>query len=454
MRTLRARILAVTLLVTGLAVLAFGVPLAVALTRLENQRVVLSLEREASHVIATVPDEALSAEAAGERTPLPHFVTHRGGMLIGIYAASGARLAGAGPATSPLAARATGLGHDVSGTEAGQLVAALSLRADRPSTAAVRVAIAGGDVHEDALAGGLAMLGLGVAILAVAGLGSFLLARRLTRPLERLAGSARLLGDGDFTVRTPASGLPEIDAVAASVDATAARLGALLERERAFSSNASHQLRSPLTALRLNLETGALDGADPQAVAAVVAELDRLEATLDGLLALTRDIEPPRAPFTVPPLLAQLAARWQGPATRAGRALRVHAPEDLPHARGSAASLGHVLDVLVDNALQHGRGLVSVAASSGGGVVKIDVSDEGDGVAGDPEAPFQRRSHLARGHGIGLSLARSLVEADGGRLDLTRTGPRPVFTVLLPAQSQSMTQESEPAPAVGEPVGG
>lgn len=427
--SLRSRILASTLLIAGLAVVGFGVPLGAAITSGEHDRTVLTLEREATHLLATVPDETLRLAAAGQPVHLPVGVLHAPPMSIGVYSAAGRRLYGAGPIRSRLAGVATGLGHQLVGQEDGQLVVALSLRADRPSTAAVRVAVNAGDLTEDSRLGWLAMLGLAVLILSVAGGVASVLARRLTRPLEKLAADARLLGDGDFTIRTPSSDLAEIDAVGTSLAATAARLGSLLQRERAFSSNASHQIRSPLTALRLNLEL--VDS--PAALAAAIAQLDRLEATLDGLLALTRDIEPPQAPFSLAPLVEELAERWAPLASQAGRRLVVGLPAGLPRLRGSAASLSHVLDVLVDNALQHGAGDVTVSARCAGAVVSVDVADAGPGISGDGEALFQRRNERARGHGIGLSLARSLVEADGGRLELRRPGPHPVFTVVLPA---------------------
>jgi signal transduction histidine kinase len=430
--SLRSRILATTLVITALAVVAFGVPLAVALVRIEHDRVVLRLEREASRVLATIPDERLARQDPSLPTPLAPPDPSARSMLIGVYDAAGVRTSGAGPAHSALAAAATTSGREMVGDEAGQLAVAVSLRGDQPSGAAVRVAVQAGDVAEDERLSSLAMLALGVVIMSLAGAAAFLLSRRLTRPLERLAGNAAQLGDGDFTVRTSASGLAEIDAVGASLDATAARLGALLQRERAFSSNASHQIRSPLTALRLNLETGPLVR-DPPALGEVLAQLDRLEATLDDMLALTRDIDPPQAPFRIEPLLAQLRQRWEPALDRLGRRLSLSVEPGLPAVRGSAAGLAHVLDVLVDNALQHGTGTVTLSARSSGGTVNLQVADEGLGIAGDPEAPFQRRSRTARGHGIGLSLARSLVEADGGRLELQRAAPRPVFSVVLPA---------------------
>jgi hypothetical protein len=137
-----------------------------------------------------------------------------------------------------------------------------------------------------------------VAVLA-AGAGAQL-ARRLARPFEALTEAATRLGDGDFSVRAPRSGLEEADAIAVALDGTAERLGRAVERSAAFTADASHQLRTPLTALRLQLESLELTGADASGVAAALAEADRLEATIAELTALTR-LDTPRSPSTSGP---------------------------------------------------------------------------------------------------------------------------------------------------------
>lgn len=432
-RALRRRVLAVTLLVGVVAIAGFGTPLALAVTRMERERVVLRLERTASELLAQVPDEKLVNGPLVLPNPLPHVLAGRE-TLIGVYAAPGRRLSGVGPATSPLARRAAGNASEVSGTENGQVVVVEPLRSDRPGTAVVRVAVADSAVTEEVResAGWIALLALGV--LAVTAIVSVGLARRLARPLEALADRAQKLGDGDFAVRSPAADTAEIDAVGRALDLTADRLRALVERERAFTSNASHQMRTPLTALRTTLETAEYSPgtAVTDVTSKALAEVDRLEVTLEHLLAIARDIDMPSSEVDLRSLLHDAQQRWSDRYRRAGRTLTVSAPDGPTLARASATGLSHVLDVLVDNALRHGAGSVTVTCTRSAGSVAVTVRDEGPGIADPTVDVFRRRHDSAAGHGIGLALARALVEADGGRLELATVGPHPAFTMTLP----------------------
>jgi signal transduction histidine kinase len=247
-----------------------------------------------------------------------------------------------------------------------------------------------------------------------------------------LATALETLGDGDFSVRTERSGVPELDAAAAALDATAERVGDLVLRERTFSSDASHQLSTPVTGLRVTLEGALLTpGTDlREAVEEALGQLDRLQSTVADLLALARDAEPV-GPVDLRDVVGAAAADRRGALAAMGRALRVDVPLDLPAARGSAAAVRQVLGVLLDNAAVHGSGTVTVRAYAAASGLIVEVEDEGAGLR-EPDRAFERRSPAARGHGIGLALARSLAEADGGRLVVRRPGPAPVLALVLP----------------------
>jgi len=295
------------------------------------------------------------------------------------------------------------------------------------------------------------MAALGAVAVAATWLLARRSARRLSAPLESLAGAAQRLGEGDFSIRTAPSGIPEIDAAGSALDVTADRLGDLVSRERAFSSHASHQLRTPLTGLRLTLET-ALDAPPPAQQAALGSALesaDRLERTIDDLLSLARHRPGDRAELPLDALVQDWTSAWSAVLEGRDRRLRVSSAPELPVSRASAGAVRQVVDVLVDNAVVHGGGTVGLVVRDAGATVAIDVSDEGDGPP-DPHEVFRSRQGTAPGHGIGLALARALAEAEGGRLVLSRARP-PVFSLLLPAAGTCAAADSGPAPASRPP---
>jgi signal transduction histidine kinase len=272
------------------------------------------------------------------------------------------------------------------------------------------------------------------AIIGMAALAAALLARRLATPLERLAVSARRLGEGDFSARAAPANIPEVDAAAAALATTAQRLEDLIARERAFTADASHQLRTPLQALRIELEALELRGDASPELRAALAEVDRLQATIETLLSVARDAPRDRPATDLRPLLAQTRERWSGPLAQMARPLRIVERAAAPVALASADVVGEILDVLVSNAVEHGGGPVTITLRDTGDWLAIDVSDEGDGIAPETGDVFARG--VGGGHGIGLALARSLADAEGARLALTRAGPGPVFTLTLAPASR------------------
>jgi signal transduction histidine kinase len=277
--------------------------------------------------------------------------------------------------------------------------------------------------------GTLGALGLAVA----AGLANFQ-ARRLAEPLDDLARAAERLGAGDFSATAPRSGLEEVDIIATALDITAARIAGLVKAEREFSANASHQLRSALTSLRLRLE--GLTAADDPVVAAEAAraleQAERLSDTVAELLRLARTGRADDAQtFDLSGLAAahlrDLAPRF----ALERREAALVAPQPVP-VQAAAGAVGQALDVLLDNALRHGAGPVGVVVESTGDHGQVTVEDQGPGIDADASARlFERRPGASGIHGIGLALARTLVQADGGRLDLVQASPAS-FRITLP----------------------
>ena len=287
-----------------------------------------------------------------------------------------------------------------------------------------------------------AMLAVALIALAAAVLLARRQAARLNQPLEHLAAGAKSLGEGDFSTRTEPSGVPEIDQTAAALNASAARLAELVAREREMSANTSHQLRTPLTALRLTLET-ALD-ADPanlrSAAIDAIGTADHLESTIEELLRLARGSEPAGVvEFEPGELLDDAVQRWGPALADAGRPLLVGVDPLTPAARCSPTAAAQVVHILIENAVRHGRGTVTLNARPAVGAVAVDVLDEG--VVDLSEEIFERGWSDRGGQGIGLALGRDLATSQGGRLLLSPGRPCTVFTLLLPA-----AQDDVPAP--------
>jgi signal transduction histidine kinase len=425
---MRRRILTAIVAVTSLAVVLFGLPLAVAVQHLYHSQALLHLEREATRAATAVP-----ASYATTRDPveLPTTTDH---AQLALYGSDGRLVTGRGPAHLDPPGRAAFGGRVAQATAGGTMVVAVPVASEEQVVAVVRAALPEAAVTRRVQRTWLAMAALAAVAVVIAAVIARWQARRLSRPVDALAVAAARLGEGDFSARAGRSGVPEVDAVAGTLDATAERLGQLLARERAFSADASHQLRTPLAGLRLRLEAAVADPhADrDQVITGALAEVDRLEATVDELLALARDVDPAPDPLDVTAVLDELDRAWRQPLAAAGRPLRIVAEQPLPPVRASTAAVRHIVEVLAANAVRHGAGTVTVHARDIGGGLAIDVSDQGPGIAGEPERIFARRSGSTPGHGIGLALARSLAEAEGGRLLLSYPGPAPVFALLLP----------------------
>ncbi len=411
---------------TAAALVVFAIPLMIAIRSAYVQQSETELEREAARVLAVVPDASIL-----QHNVLPNPSDHD--VKLSVYNTLGRLTDGTGPAVSA-EARATavdGLAETV--REGESLAAFLPVRYDGPAHAVVRASLPSTVVADRYLRAWALMGALALTVLLLAWWVSGRLSRRLSAPLERLAASAESLGQGGFALRVPRSGVLEVDVVGAVLEESGRRLGDRFQRERAFSADASHQLRTPITALRITLESALVD---PAATVDSVSEhalvqVDRLERTVEDLLDLARDLPGPAVPVVVAPVVEGLIERYRGACADNGRELYVEVAAELPLAAFPEAALRQVLDVLVDNALAHGRGRIGVVARASGTGVAVDVNDEGTLPEGDLEQIFLRRSTSARRTGIGLALARSLAEAEGARLMATRMDEGTSFTLLM-----------------------
>ena len=430
---MRRRLILAIVAVAAAAVGLFALPLAVVLRDGYRDQELLRLQRD---TVAAARSIDLGAQAA-DRVELP-----AGPDRLTVYDGAGRRVAGAasaGPAQADAVVRDALRGRrPTTRVRSGTLIVAVPLLTGERVTGVIRAEVSDAVVVRRSHRAWLALAAAAVGVLLLAMLAAVLLARRLAGPLERVAVAARRLGDGDFSVRAPRGGIREVDAVADALDVTAGRLDDLITRERRFSADASHQLRTPLAALRLELETLQLaEGPSPE-IDRAVAQVDRLQRTIDTLLSVARDVPRPDTASELVALLTEVEHRWRGRLAVASRRLTLSVPTGTVPVRGGQGVIAEILDVLLDNAERHGRGTVGIVVRTvDAGWAAVDVSDQGPGFAADVERAFERRSPDADGHGIGLALARSLAHAEGGRLTVSQDGPSPRVTLVLPRVPES-----------------
>jgi signal transduction histidine kinase len=258
-------------------------------------------------------------------------------------------------------------------------------------------------------------------------------AHKLSQPMTELAVRAERLGAGESRIQPLQSGIAEVDRVSDVLARSAQTLTKSLASERDFASDASHQLRTPLTALLMRLEeiavTDDLEVVQEEANIAI-AQVERLTRVVDDLMARTRrGAAEPKATVSLDSVIAALQREWQPAFEQARRSVRVHGERGLVvHAK--PVDLSQVLSTLLENSLAHGRGTVDVHARRSGPSVVVEVSDQGEGVPATIAPHIFERSVTTTGTGLGLALARDLAESNGGRLELIQAQPA-IFAVFL-----------------------
>ncbi|MER6814699.1 ATP-binding protein [Actinomadura nitritigenes] len=407
---MRRRLLLSTLAVAVVAILLLGIPLAYAAHKLIYEEAGQSLDREASAIAGGV------AYTLESRQPVTGAAIAREypGRYIAVTLPGGAAVE-AGPRPRPGARQLTA-------TAAGQGV---RVRMSRPASQ-----LKDQELRLLLFIGSLALLGVAVTV----GL-AMVQARKLTLPLRDLAETADRLGTGNARPRRRRYGIPEVDRVAEVLDRSAVRIADLLAASREFASDASHQLRTPLTALSMRLEE-MIEAADyPDVVreegAAAVAQAERLVAVVEQLLARARhDRTGGAVASPIDDIIRQQVEEWRPIFRRDGRDVRIVGEQGLV-GMTNPEGLSQIVATLLDNSLMHGAGTVTIHTKPGASSVVVEVGDEGAGIPPELEPRiFERSVSGGRGTGLGLYLARSLAVVDGGRLELLQSRPA-VFGVFL-----------------------
>lgn len=451
--TLRTRLILVLGYVTVLAIVALAVPLGLSLRdRVDAE--VRSQARGQAELLAVAATTIMEPADVAKLTPLVRaaaetvhgrvIVVDADGLLL---SDSGGRARGTSYAARPEIAqalrrrtpqtvrRSNSLGLDL-------LATARPIVHEGRVVGAVRITQSLADVGAAKTRTQRQLLAVGAVVLLIGLLAGSLIAAATARPLGRLERTARRVAEGDFSARAADEGSTEQRSLARSFNEMTERVGVLLDTQRRFVADASHQLRTPLTGLRLRLEAadapGRTDAERSADLRAATAEVDRLSHLVDGLLALSRADEH-RAATTACDLVAvaeDAVERFDRAAAQAGVALRVVADGPV---RGwcAAGDLGRALDALLENALAYGSdgGIVEVAVAPG----RVEVRDRGPGLApGEEDELFDRfhrgsASTRARGTGLGLAIVRALARGWDGDAHLApRAGGGAVATLLVP----------------------
>lgn len=419
---MRQRIRGAIVGVSAIVLIALGVPLAIVLHQFFVDSEVVELQAVAATAVAEI-------DVPLQRAQIGRFAAEPDAPVgFAVYDKSGRRVFGAGPGRADAPVRRALRGKAAASTS-DAIVVGIPIVASGTETVhgALRLAESLDGAEQRATVAYLVMASAGIAALGLAWVIGNRLARTLSEPLTELAARAEGIGDGGLQPAA-ASGIEEIDSLAAVLQRRADDVNQAIRRERQFSADVSHQLRTPITALRLHLEEVRAANAESPRLDRALADLDRLEDTIGHLLALARDAVPEAGPMRLDEAVADAVARWQRAAQRAGRALTLAppAPTTVTAHRGS---IDQVLDVLIDNALRHGEGAVTVSLRSVANGAAVDVADEGRSIPLLHGERVFSRGH-GSGNGIGLSVARGVAEADGGRLVLRQHDPT-TFSLLL-----------------------
>ncbi|CAD5956751.1 ATP-binding protein [Streptomyces cyaneofuscatus] len=406
---MRRRLINSTLAVVLVVIAVFGVSLVIVETRTISASAQESVESEALRLISVVDSRLLGDE-----------VINSGVLSEQIDPSRFALIEIPGRAPIPVGERPTG--SVLRATETGEQGEKVTVEESRSSVTR--------EVGRTLLIiGAVALLAIISAVLL-----AVRQANRLASPLTDLAETAERLGSGDPRPRHKRYGVPELDRVADVLDASAERIARMLTAERRLAADASHQLRTPLTALSMRIEEISVTD-DPETVKEeaniALTQVERLTDVVERLLTNSRDPRTGSAVvFDLDEVIKQQIEEWRPAYRSTGRALVCSGKHGL-RAVGTPGAVAQVLAALIENSLMHGGGTVALRTRVTGNQVVIEVTDEGPGVPAELGARIFERTISGRNStGIGLAVARDLAEADGGRLELLQQHPA-VFALFL-----------------------
>jgi signal transduction histidine kinase len=291
--------------------------------------------------------------------------------------------------------------------------------------------------------------GVSLSILLVALVVSAAIARSLTKPLHRLADVAREIGEGDLAARAPMARQPEVAEVTGALNAMTERIEQTMTAQTDFVANASHQLRTPLTGLRLRLE--ALESTGAPGATAALAETDRLAGLVDDLLVLVRSGTAPTEPETVDlAAAAQYAVdRWSIQATERDHLLTLQTPDDPQMVTAGGSDVAIILDNLIENALKYtpASTTIAVTVAPEGDCIGLTVADDGPGMTPDDSPRVFERFYRGSagkgvpGTGLGLAIVHQIAQRWDAAVDLDTSQGTRVRIYFWPASAEAEPTE-------------
>jgi len=444
---MRARVLLAFVLMSAFVLALVELPLGVTYASRQQERLLTDIERDARVLASLIEEKVERGDASGIATTVGRYDERTGGRVV-VTDGQGRSLLDSDASgevdrdfsTRPEIATALGGGQSVGVRPSETLdddlaYAAVPIASDGKVTGTVRISFETSTLQQQVRDNWIRLGLLSVFVLAASAALGWIVATWVIRPINELRRATTELSGGDLQARSHLDhGPPELVELGATFDTMAERIEALVVSQDAFVADASHQLRTPLTAMRIrldNLDDLVTEHPDERTAAtaeidALVHEVDRLSTLVEALLSLARtgDASTPPAAVDVAELVRDAALRWEPLATEGRVELRVEAPDHAP-TRAVDGAVEQVLDNLIDNALEVApdASAIELTVRAEPSTVRLIVRDHGPGL--DAEARNRALDRFWRapgatgnGSGLGLAIVAELVRASGGSIEL------------------------------------
>lgn len=448
------RLLLSYLAVTAIVLLVLEVPLGIFFQQRETERLAVNLERDAT-TLASLYEKALEEQVPPAPEQAEAYTAGTGVRVVladanGISVIDTSEEADRDLSTRPEmkaalgGTRTTGVRHSDT-LDADLLYVAIPVASGGRVYGALRLTIDTAEVRAGVTRFWWGLAGVAAVVLGAMALIGFTVARSVTRPLREVEQTAARFATGDLRAAPPDAHAPrEIAELQAAMNSMARRLAQLLTEHRAFVADASHQLRTPLTALRLrleNLQSAAPAPGEARELGAALEEIQRLSALVDDLLHLAAaEQSAETAEYDLARLTRDRVDTWSAVAEAAEITVEMSAPAGPLFVRAVPNGIEQLLDNLLDNAITASppRSSIHVTIQAGRAEHVLSIADEGPGMSDDLKRRaldrFWRADSSKAGSGLGLPIAMALVDASGGSLQLLDApGGGLLARVTLPA---------------------